>query len=51
MNENKYITENENEYIAEIDDDGTLSDFLAPLLRAEKRYNALIKKKGEPIWI
>ena len=35
-------------YIAEIDDDGTLSDFLAPLLRAEKRYNALINKGWTP---
>lgn len=35
-------------YIAKIDDDGTLSDFLAPLLRAEKRYNALIDKGWTP---
>ena len=35
-------------YIAEIDDDGTLSDFLAPLLRAEKRYNALMDKGWTP---
>lgn len=35
-------------YIAEIDYDGTLSDFLAPLLRAEKRYNALIDKGWTP---
>lgn len=35
-------------YVIDIDNDGTLRDFLAPLLRSEKRYNSLISKGWTP---
>lgn len=35
-------------YVAEVDDDGTLRDFLSSMLHAEKRYLSLIDKGWKP---